>query len=294
MSNPFMEGVERDARNGYAGFRSGGASSTPAPQYGQSQQYDQQQFGQQPWGGQSQPGGPLQAPPQAEPAMTIDDVLMKTAALFAIVLAAAVPAWLVAPTFGPILMIGSIVATLGMGFALMFVKGPAIPLVLVFAVFEGVLVGSVSSLYATMFDPPGTPVFQGIVAQAVLATVCVFAAMLFLYRARIIKVTEKFRSMVTMAVAGYMLFALANLAYVWFFDGPMFGFGGTGLLGIAISLFAVGLASVMLALDFDNIETAVTTGAPAKYSWRLSLGLIVTLVWLYLEMLRLLARLRSD
>ena len=289
MSNPFMEGVERDARNGYAGFRERGVSSARGPQqHGQPQQYGQQY-------GQPQTGGPIQtSSSQGERAMTIDDVLMKTAALFVLLLAAAVPAWLFAPTLGPVLVIGSIVATLGMGFALAFVKGPAIPLVVVFALFEGVLVGSVSRFYATAFDEPGTPIFQGIVAQAVLGTVCVFAAMLFLYRARIIKVTEKFRSMVTMALAGYMLFALVNLAYVWFFDGPMFGFGGSSLLGIGISLFAVGLASVTLALDFDTIEKAITTGAPVKYSWRLSLGLIVTLVWLYLEMLRLLARLRSN
>mgnify|MGYP000709325773 CR=1 FL=1 len=74
----------------------------------------------------------------------------------------------------------------------------------------------------------------------------------------------------------------------------MFGFGGAGWLGIAISLFAVGLASVTLALDFDAVDTAIRTGAPQKYSWLLAHGIIVSLVWLYIEFLRLFARLREN
>lgn len=73
-----------------------------------------------------------------------------------------------------------------------------------------------------------------------------------------------------------------------------FGIGGTGIIGIGISVFAIGLAAVTLMLDFDDIETAIATGAPVKYSWLLGMGLLVTLVWLYLEILRLLGRLRSS
>lgn len=299
MSNPIFGRVEKDARSGYAGFRSGGASPAPAPQqYGQQpaygQQYGQSQYGQQPWGGQQQAGGPIQTAPDQGRSMTLDDVLMKTAALFAIVLVAAAASWALSPTLGPILLMVGFVGVLGMGIAMMFVKGPAIPLVLAFAVVEGIFVGAISHTFAGLYDKPGTPVFESIITQAVLATLCVFASMLVLYRTRVIKVTEKFRAIMGMALMGYMLFMLANLAYVWFFDGPRFGFGGSGLLGIGISLFAVGLASLTLALDFDNIERAISTGAPEKYSWRLSLGLIVTLVWLYIEMLRLLARLRDN
>lgn len=308
MSNPFMEGVEKDARNGYAGFRSGGASSAPAPQqhsqpqsygqqapYGQPQQYGQsQQYDQQPWGGQPQAGGPIQTAPGGERSMTLDDVLMKAAALFAIVLATAVPSWLLSPVLGPVLLMVGFVGVIGMGIAMIFVKGPAIPMVLAFSVVEGIFVGAISYSFAGIYDPPGTPVFESIITQAVLATLCVFAAMLVLYRTRVIKVTAKFRAIMGMALMGYFLFMLVNLGYVMFFDGPRFGFGGSGLLGIGISLFAVGLASLTLALDFDNIETALATGAPEKYSWRLALGLIVTLVWLYIEMLRLLGRLRDN
>lgn len=298
MSNPIFGRVEKDARNGYAGFGSGGSSPAPQQQhgqqspYGQPQQYGQQQYGQQPWGGQ-QTGGPVQTG-RGEQAMTLDDVLMKTAALFAIVLVTAGASWALSPTLGPILLMVGFIGVLGMGIAMMFVKGPAIPMVLAFSVVEGIFVGAISHTFSGMYDPPGTPVFESIITQAVLATLCVFASMLVLYRTRVIKVTAKFRAIMGMAIMGYFLFMLVNLGYVMFFDGPQFGFGGSGLLGIGISLFAVGLASLTLALDFDSIETAITTGAPEKYSWRLALGLIVTLVWLYIEMLRLLARLREN
>ena len=88
-------------------------------------------------------------------------------------------------------------------------------------------------------------------------------------------------------------FAVVNFLYAMI-GNHQFGIGGSSGLGIAISLFATGLAAVTLALDFDSIDKAISSGAPAKYSWLLAHGLIVTLVWLYLEMLRLLARLRSE
>lgn len=314
MSNPILDRVEKDAQRGYAGFRDSGVSNQQqgyAPQqgYGQPQSYGQQGYGQpQQYGqqgyGQPQPGfgGPGSVPGLGgdggggggDRAMTIDDVMVKTAALFALVLASAAGAWYLTPTLGPILLMVGIVGVLGMSVAMMFVKGPAIPLVVAFAVVEGIFVGAISHTFAGLYDPPGTPVFESIITQAVLATLCVFAAMLTLYKTGVIKVTQKFRSIMGMALLGYFFFMLANLAYVVFFDGPRFGFGGSGLLGIGLSLFAVGLASLTLALDFDNIDTAVRTGAPQKYSWRLALGLIVTLVWLYIEMLRLLARLRDN
>ena len=316
MSNPILDRVEKDAQRGYAGFRTGRQNQQAPQQYPQQQGYAQygqqgyaqpghgqqqypQQYGQQGYGqqyGQPQPGhggpGPISGG-GGDRAMTIDDVMVKTAALFALVLVTGAASWALTPTLGPILLIVGIVGVIGMSVALMFVKGPAIPLVVAFAAVEGVFVGAISHTFATLYDAPGTPVFESIITQAVLATVCVFAAMLTLYKTGIIKVTEKFRSIMGMALMGYFFFMLANLAYVWFFDGPRFGFGGSTWVGIGLSLFAVGLASLTLALDFDNIDRAIATGAPQKYSWRLALGLIVTLVWLYIEMLRLLARMRD-
>jgi uncharacterized YccA/Bax inhibitor family protein len=97
-----------------------------------------------------------------------------------------------------------------------------------------------------------------------------------------------------MAVMGYVIFALINLVYVLVVPSSTFGIGGTSAIGIGISLFAIGLASAMLAVDFDSIDRAIAAGAPEKYSWLLAHGLIVTLVWLYLEILRLLGRLRNN
>lgn len=302
MSNPILDRVEKDAQRGYAGFRDSGSSNQQqgyAPQqgYGQPQQYGQQGHGQ-PQPGHGGPGpvggfGGSGGGGGGDRAMTMDDVMIKTAALFALVMAAAAGSWYLAPTLGPILVLVGIVGVIGMSVAMMFVKGPAVPLVVAFAVVEGIFVGAISYTFARLYDAPNTPVFESIITQAVLATLCVFAAMLTLYRTGVIKVTKKFRSIMSMALLGYFFFMLANLAYVMFFGGPRFGFGGSGIVGIGISLFAVGLASLTLALDFDNIDRAVATGAPQKYSWRLALGLIVTLVWLYIEMLRLLGRLRE-
>ncbi|WP_406832139.1 Bax inhibitor-1/YccA family protein [Pedococcus sp. KACC 23699] len=282
-SNPVFDRIDKQSRQGYAGFgrapqQPTGATpmDTPTPQQLQDL-YNQ----------------PTAGPAQMR-RLTIDDVVMKTTGLFAIVVVVAVVAWQLTPSFGLPLMLGGIAATLVLGLVIAFKKTISVPLILAYAVFEGMLVGSISNVYAVRFDEPGTPVFQGIVAQAVLATLSVFAGMLIAYKTGIIKVTEKFRRIVTMAVMGYAIFALINLVYVLVTPGSSFGIGGTSPLGIGISLFAIGLASAMLAVDFDSIDRAIAAGAPEKYSWLLAHGLIVTLVWLYLEILRLLGRLRNN
>ena len=283
-SNPVFDRIEKESRKGYAGF---GRAPQQQPTTGMagtdamSSQQLQDLYNQ-----------PAAGPVQTR-RLTIDDVVMKTTGLFAIVLVVAAIAWQLTPQFGIVFMLGGIAATLVLGLVIAFKKTISVPLILTYAVFEGVLVGSISNFYALAFDAPGTPVFKGIVAQAVLATLSVFVGMLIAYKTGIIKVTEKFRRIVTMAVIGYAIFALINLGYA-LFSGTPFGIGGSGPLGIGISLFAIGLASAMLALDFDSIDRAIAAGAPEKYSWLLAHGLIVTLVWLYLEILRLLGRLRSE
>lgn len=347
MSNPFLDRIERGARDGYAGFResapqqqaqgqqsygqspqAGYGQQPPPPQgygqqghygqapqqgygyqqppqgYGQQGQYgqpSQQGYGyQQPQQGYGQQGQQYPQPGQQQVpapyddgrAVTLDDVMLKTATLFAILLVTAIPAWFLAPTFGVVFWGVGLVATLGLGFAIYLKKTISVPLIVAYAAFQGLFVGSISSTFATVFDPPGTPIFQGIVVQAVLATLCVFGVMFALYKTGVIKVTQKFRAIVSMAVLGYFVFALINLGYAIFTSTP-FGIGGSGPLGIGISVFAVGLAAVTLTLDFDSIETAIAARAPEKFSWLLAHGLLVTIVWLYLEILRLLARLRD-
>jgi uncharacterized YccA/Bax inhibitor family protein len=286
-SNPVFDRIEKESRQGYAGFGRGGApaqqaSPGTAPTDSMTSQQLQDLYNQ-----------PAAGPVQTK-RLTIDDVVMKTTGLFAIVLVTAVVGWQLAPSYGIAIWGVGLVGILGLGIAIAVKKTISVPLILTYAVFEGLFVGAISQSYSIRFDRvASTPAFQGIVAQAVMATLCVFAGMLLAYKTGIIKVTEKFRRIVTMAVIGYALFALLNLVYALVAHQP-FGLGGTGILGVGISIFAIGLASAMLAVDFDTIDRAIAAGAPEKYSWLLAHGLIVTLVWLYLEILRLLGRLRSN
>ncbi len=317
MSNPILSRVERDAQRGYAGFRDTaapqqrqqpappgygqqgyGQQPPPPPGYGQQGGYPQQGYGQpQPGWGQPQTT-PYGGGGDGERPITLDDVMLRTGALFAVLLAVAGATWVatvVSPALGMAAWGIGLVGTLGLGLYIAFRRQPIGPvLAVVYAVFEGLFVGAISATFREAFDPPGTPIFESIVTQAVLATLCVFGAMLLLYTTGVIKVTQKFRAIVSMLVLGYFVFSLINLGYMLIFDGGPFGFGGSGPMGIAISLFATGLAAVTLTLDFDSIETAIRHQLPQRYSWHLAIGLVITLVWLYLELLRLLARLRSD
>lgn len=308
MSNPFLDRIERGAQNGYAGFRESAPQQQAQPQ---QSQYPQQGYGQQGYGYQQPPApsgygqqgqfgqqypqpGQQQVPAPYDDgrAVTLDDVMMKTATLFAVLMVTAIPAWFLAPNFGPVFWGVGLIATLGLGFAIYLKKTISVPLILAYAAFQGLFVGSISRTYALAFDSENTPIFQGIVVQAVLATLCVFGAMFALYKTGVIKVTQKFRSIVSMAILGYFVFAMINLGYAMLTNTP-FGFGGTTWLGVGISLFATGLAAVTLTLDFDSIEKAVAARAPEKFSWLLAHGLLVTIIWLYLEILRLLARMRD-
>lgn len=284
-SNPVFSRIDREAERGYAGFRDRNLTAATTG-YAAQDQLSAQQLEEM---YRQAPAGPVQTG-----RITMDDVVMKTLGLFSIVLVLGAVGWMLAPTAGPALLLGGIAVTLVLGLVIAFKKTISVPLIVTYAAAEGLLVGSVSHIYSRVFDQPGTPVFEGIVAQAVAATLSVFAGMFLAYRFGFIRVTDKFRRFMGMALIGYLIFAVVNFAYAWFGGGSPFGFGGSGMLGIGISLFACGLAAFSLALDFDSIDRAIAAGAPQKYSWLLAHGLIVTLVWLYLEILRLLARLRSE
>jgi uncharacterized YccA/Bax inhibitor family protein len=285
-SNPVFDRIDKQSRRGYAGFSRAPQAQQPSAGMVATDSMSSQQL-------QDLYNQPAAGPVQTK-RLTIDDVVMKTAGLFAIVLVLAAVGWALTPQVGMVLLLGGIAFTLVLGLVIAFKKTISVPLILTYAVAEGLLVGAVSRVYSEAFPlQSGEGIMQGIVPQAILATLSVFAGMLLAYKTGLIKVTEKFRRIVTMAVIGYAIFALINLAYAWI-GGHAFGIGGTSALGIGISLFAIGLASAMLAVDFDSIDRAIAAGAPEKYSWLLAHGLIVTLVWLYLEILRLLGRLRSN
>jgi uncharacterized YccA/Bax inhibitor family protein len=155
----------------------------------------------------------------------------------------------------------------------------------VYAIAYGFAVGAISKGYETFYN--------GIVLQAVLATASVFFVMLLLYRTRIIKVTDKFRRAVIFATLGVMVLYLGSFVFSLFGGSLPFLNGDNMALSIAFSVFVCGLAAMNLALDFDFIERATNAGMPKAYEWVAALGLVVTLVWLYLELLRLLSYLRQ-
>ena len=154
-----------------------------------------------------------------------------------------------------------------------------------YAVLEGLFLGAVSAMFELRFP--------GIVMQAVGLTFGTMAALLMAYRSGLIKVTENFKLGIVAATGGIALLYLVNIGMRLFgFEGMAFIHEGS-LLGIAFSGFVVVIAALNLVLDFDFIETGVEQGAPKYMEWYAAFGLLVTLIWLYLEMLRLLSKLQS-
>ena len=279
-------------------------------QYGQpgypQQQYDQQPYGQQQYG-QQQYGQPYGAPaqsqqelddlygrPAAGPArtgrMTYDDVVVRTAALFAILLVTAGATWfsivngLVPATMLMPLWIGSMLLGLGLALVIAFQKKVRPPLLMAYAAVEGVFIGAISLFFET--------VYPGIVLLAVMGTLGAFGAMLVAYKVKAIRVTPKFTRILIIATLGYLVFSLLNLAGVLLLGLP--SVYSMGVLGIGISILGVVLASLNLVLDFDYIDRGVQSGLPQQFAWVAAYGLLVTLVWLYIEILRLIAILRGN
>jgi uncharacterized YccA/Bax inhibitor family protein len=153
-----------------------------------------------------------------------------------------------------------------------------------YAVAEGLLLGAISHLFEVQY--------KGIVLQAVGLTIGVFAIMLFLYATRVIKVTNKLRTGIIAATGAVMLVYVASILLRLFGANVPF-IHDAGPVGILFSLVVVGIASFNLLLDFDFIEHGIAARAPRYMEWYAAFGLLVTLVWLYLELLRLLSKLRS-
>ncbi len=218
--------------------------------------------------------------------LTVDDVVNRSFILFGLMLTFAAVTWFLLPrSLAALAMVGGVVLTLVLGLVIAFMKSVKPGLIVTFAVFEGLLVGGASRIYSEFYD--------GAVVTAVVATVCVCAAMFFGWKSGVIKVTSRSRRFFMLALVGYLLFAVVNLVAAWVFNANggwgLFGFGSG--LSIAVSIIAVGLASYSFAVDLDSIDRAVEAQAPEKYSWLLAHGLLVTVVWLYLELLRLFAQL---
>jgi uncharacterized YccA/Bax inhibitor family protein len=227
--------------------------------------------------------------PPAGPAdtgrMTVDDVVVKTGIMLSTVFVAGALTWVsdLEWLFWPAMIVAFV-----MSLVIIFkqITNPAV--MLTFAVAEGVFAGSFSKVIATWVSPGAG---EALVLQALIGTAGVAATMLFLYRSGRIRVTPQFQRMVLMATGGFAILMLANLVFFLFTDD--LGLRGMNGLGLVIGLAAIGLASMNLVLDFDFIEKSVRQGIPERYSWLAAFGLTVTLVWLYMEILRVLAILQG-
>jgi uncharacterized YccA/Bax inhibitor family protein len=157
----------------------------------------------------------------------------------------------------------------------------------VYALGYGFFLGVISRAYESFQN--------GIVIQAIGATLGVFAVMLVLYKTQVIKVTDRFKKIVITATMGLMAFYFVSFI-IFLFTGGSSGssfLNSTSLFSIGFSILAAGLAAMMLAIDFDFIEKGAKAGLPEGMEWYAAFGLVTTLVWLYLEMLRLLSKLQS-
>lgn len=219
--------------------------------------------------------------------MSYEDTIVKTLLAFGVLLVGAVAGWNLPPI---VWIVGAIV-----GFVLALVntfkKKPSPGLVLAYAFFEGLFVGGISALYNGMWD--------GIVTQAVFGTLGVFAVTLLLFTSGKVRATPKATRFFLIAMVGYLVFSLVNLVLMWTgVTNSAFGLRSFEIfgipLGVIIGILVVLMAAYSLVLDFDQIKTGVQRGAPRIYAWTAAFGLIVTLVWLYIEILRILAILASN
>jgi uncharacterized YccA/Bax inhibitor family protein len=216
--------------------------------------------------------------------MTIEDVVAKTGFLFAILVVVGAIAWGANLGQGALLIgfLGGFVLAMVISFSKTIKPG----LVVAYAALQGLALGTISHYYETFYP--------GIVSQAVIGTIAAFAGVLFMYRSGRLRATPQFTRAIMGAAIGYFILGLVSLVASFFGVGQGYGFYGVSGLGLLLAVAGVALASFFLVLDFDQIEKGVAAGVPEKESWRASFGLMVTIVWLYLEVLRLLSILRNN
>ncbi|MFE4362653.1 hypothetical protein DR950_28205 [Kitasatospora xanthocidica] len=290
-SNPVFSREGSFTRDsGYAGFGTAQAGT----------QHGQNQYGQNPYAGtpyaQQQPQGQpmtdeqlyeLYNGPSAGPAatgrMTLDDVVARTAMTLLTLVVAGAVAWFALPfeNFG--FAIAASLVAMVVGLVVSFKRSVSPPLILTYAALQGFAMGAVSHAFNTMLN--------GIVIQAVLGTAAVFGAMLFAYKSGRIRVTARYQRIGIAIALGFVLLMMVNMIAMAF--GADMGLR-SGPLGIVVGLVGIGLGAFFLSLDFAAIEEAIAQGAPQRESWRAAFGLTLSLVWIYMEMLRLIAILRGD
>jgi uncharacterized YccA/Bax inhibitor family protein len=282
-SNPVFARSEgfngRSTSRSASGMSYPGYDAPPAPSYGQG-------------GGHDAPQYTAQAPTGTGP-MTIDTVVQKTGITVGTTVVVAALTWFLTGPIDSNAALGSLYALSMFGALVGFVlamvnsfkKVVSPGLVLAYAAVEGVFVGAFSKALEARFG-------DGLVFGAVLGTFAAVAGTLAAYKFFNIQVGDKFRKWTVAALFGFVAVSLFD--FVLSFFGASFGFNGFGTMGLIASLIGLGLGVLMLILDFDFVERGIAAGLPARESWRAAFGLTVTIIWIYIEMLRILAILRGN
>jgi uncharacterized YccA/Bax inhibitor family protein len=288
-SNPVFSrrGFSRD--NGYAGFNAapqagGPAVGTQANPYAQGgNPYAQNPYAQQ----DLQHGAPPQAPVSTG-RMTMDDVVMRSAMTLGTVTVGAILAWALLPvsstSYG--LAIGAALVAFVLAMVQSFKRTASPALILGYAAFEGVFLGVISEMYNSRWS--GAPF------QAVLGTMAVSGATLLVYKAGWVRVTARY-ARIGMAIAiAFVAVMAVNLLLVVFGVAGDGGLRSMGPLGAIVGILAILIGAFFLTLDFKQIEDGIAYGAPKEEAWLAAFGLTMTLVWIYIEMLRLVAIFSGD
>ena len=261
-------------------------------QYGQAQ-YGQQPYGQPQYGQQAQYGQPygeadygVAAPTYSEPIpagerLTMNDVMVKTGINLGLVAVGAAVAW-----YAPVLLLLGMVGGLVLGLVNSFKKKVSPILVMTYALMEGLLLGGLSAVVDMRYP--------GVAVQAVLATFVVAGTTLALFANGKLRATPKLNKIFMIGAIGYLAYGLISILGAGIFGSSLGSVSLFGIpLGLVVGLFAVALATYSLLLDFTTTSEAVEAGLPERESWRLAFGLTASLVWLYVEILRVLMYLAS-
>ncbi|WP_303978842.1 Bax inhibitor-1/YccA family protein [Rothia mucilaginosa] len=315
--NPLLNSMTKNVTQGDSRFGRFGAQpqqTSQQAQYGQQQtygqygqqsygqygqQYDQQGYGQQQPYGQPQYGQQAQydqpygeadygvaAPTYSEPIpagerLTMNDVMVKTGINLGLVAVGAAVAW-----YMPVLLLLGMVGGLVLGLVNSFKKKVSPVLVMTYAFMEGLLLGGLSAVVDMRYP--------GVAIQAVLATLVVAGTTLALFANGKLRATPKLNKIFMIGAIGYLAYGFISILGAGIFGSSLNSFSIGGIpLGLVVGLFAVALATYSLLLDFTTTSEAVEAGLPERESWRLAFGLTASLVWLYVEILRVLMYLAS-
>ncbi|MFF5440629.1 Bax inhibitor-1/YccA family protein [Streptomyces achromogenes] len=281
-SNPVFSrrGFSRD--NGYAGF-----NTAPQAGYAQGGPYAQNPYAQNPYAQNPYAQADVQAP-AGTGRMTMDDVIVRSALTLGTVAVGAVLAWALLPVSGTSygLAVGSALIAFVLAMVQSFKRTPSPALILGYAAFEGVFLGVLSEMFNSRWS--GAPF------QAVLGTMAVSGATLLVYKAGWIRVTARYARIGMSIAIAFMVVMAVNLLLVVFGVADDGGLRSFGPLGALVGILAIVLGAFFLTLDFKQIEDGIAYGAPRSESWLAAFGLTMTLVWIYVEMLRLVAIFSSN